>query len=586
MKRKILIITISYIIGFIWGLYFNINIALFLSTLGIITSIVKKKKILLLTLSIITIATIWANREKNRYNNTFNGIKECYIEGIVIENPIYDGSIRKYNLKIIRANNKKVIGNLKVIVYEKMDKSHQAEVTYGDYLSSFGEFVSPSESRNYKGFNYKEYLKTQKIVGSIRTTSEKIYKKRKSKIYIYNRCIHEVNNYIQAKIQKILPRDTSNLFIAIVLGDKTELDERIITNFSEGNLSHILAVSGMHLSYIVAIISFLLSFCGRKHKKIYTIVFVILFCNIAGNTYSIVRASIMIILYLFGCIVHRKSDSLTNISIAALIILIYNPYAIKSFSFLLSFTATLGIILFKTNIDSKLPQFMDKNFVTRYIKNSISLGISANILLIPITAIYFNKISFVFIISNILATVIISIIMPLGIGCIIISIFSVSIAKVFSYFLNTALGILIFISKLSSKIQILNFTVITPNYFKIVIYLLIVGMCSTQIEKYKKYLKKALKIIVISYIAISIISRCNNALNRDMKIYFIDVGQGDSTLIVTPKEKTILLDGGGSEESDYIGKNVLIPYLLNRGIRKIDYVIISHFDTDHVRWNT
>ena len=99
MKRKILIITISYIIGLIWGLYFNINIALFLSTLGIITSIVKKKKILLLTLSIITIATIWANREKNRYNNTFNGIKECYIEGIVIENPIYDGSIRKYNLK-------------------------------------------------------------------------------------------------------------------------------------------------------------------------------------------------------------------------------------------------------------------------------------------------------------------------------------------------------------------------------------------------------------------------------------------------------------------------------------------------------
>ena len=70
---------------------------------------------------------------------------------------------------------------------------------------------------------------------------------------------------------------------------------------------------------------------------------------------------------------------------------------------------------------------------------------------------------------------------------------------------------------------------------------------------------------------------------KNLKIYFIDVGQGDSTLIITPKNKTILIDSGGSQNKDYdIGEKVLLPYLLDRGVYRLDYAIISHFDTDHV----
>ena len=69
---------------------------------------------------------------------------------------------------------------------------------------------------------------------------------------------------------------------------------------------------------------------------------------------------------------------------------------------------------------------------------------------------------------------------------------------------------------------------------------------------------------------------------QNLKVYFIDVGQGDSTLIVTPKNKTILIDGGGSEFSDFnVGKNTLFPYILDRGFNKLDYIIVSHFDSDH-----
>ena len=96
--------------------------------------------------------------------------------------------------------------------------------------------------------------------------------------------------------------------------------------------------------------------------------------------------------------------------------------------------------------------------------------------------------------------------------------------------------------------------------------------------KLRPYLSKCVVILIIVAITVFFI----NKIPYNLKIYFIDVGQGDSTLIIAPNHKTILIDGGGSATYD-VGKNTLIPYLLARKIRKIDYVIISHFDQDHIR---
>ena len=96
--------------------------------------------------------------------------------------------------------------------------------------------------------------------------------------------------------------------------------------------------------------------------------------------------------------------------------------------------------------------------------------------------------------------------------------------------------------------------------------------------KLRPYLSKCVAVLMLSVLMAILI----NKIPHDLKIYFIDVGQGDSTLIVTPNNKTILIDGGGSETYD-VGKNILVPYLLDRKIKKVDYIIISHFDQDHVR---
>lgn len=104
-------------------------------------------------------------------------------------------------------------------------------------------------------------------------------------------------------------------------------------------------------------------------------------------------------------------------------------------------------------------------------------------------------------------------------------------------------------------------------------------------KKLIKRNKKREKIIAVLLIIIIISNIFFNKLPQDLKIFFIDVGQGDSTLIITPKGKTILIDGGGTREKEVfdVGAKILIPYLLDRGITNLDYIIISHFDSDHVR---
>ena len=102
-------------------------------------------------------------------------------------------------------------------------------------------------------------------------------------------------------------------------------------------------------------------------------------------------------------------------------------------------------------------------------------------------------------------------------------------------------------------------------------------------KKIKQFSKiKSITAVILIFILIFTIYNISD--KKTLKIYFVDVGQGDCCLIVTPNNKKVLIDGGGEKSDSYdIGKNVLIPYLLDRGIKKIDYIIISHFDTDHVR---
>ncbi|MCI8345094.1 MAG: MBL fold metallo-hydrolase [Clostridia bacterium] len=273
----------------------------------------------------------------------------------------------------------------------------------------------------------------------------------------------------------------------------------------------------------------------------------------------------------------------------------------------LSYGGTLGIILLNKIIEEKikLPELKSKliNKILTSIKQMLIVSISANLIIFPIIAFHYNTISLTFFISNILAGPILGLIIILGFITIFISFISVQISKMPAIILSIFIRLLIQIANFSSSLPFSKVYVKTPSIFAIILYYVILTIIIYLIKcrdclypnrnrrrfeknilsklKNKKLQKRTIAIILIIVLIFQVIK----ILPWVLKIYFIDVGQGDSTLIVTPNHKTILIDGGGSEinESYDVGKNTLIPYLLDREITKLDYIFISHFDSDHVR---
>ena len=499
-------------------------------------------------------------------------------------------------------------------LYIKISKKINIEVNYGDEVIVEGQFLEPTGQRNYGGFNYKQYLKTLNICGSVNV--EKIQIKDINKLNIIFYLANKLSCNIENKIDDILEKEEASVLKGILLGKTDDIDDKTYEQFRVSNISHILAVSGMHISYIILGTSLLLKKNLGKRNTKYVIIFILIFYMfLTGFSASIVRATIMGIIVIVSELVHRKNDIWTSIALSLICILIYNPFLIIDIGLQLSYIGTIGIILlnktvFKIIRNIKLTKRNKKYKINRkrilFIKKMqeiLSVTISAQISILPIILYHFNLFGTYFFISNLFVSIIIGPIIILGFLTIILSFIFYPISVIFANILKFMIKILIQISNIGN----LPFSKIyfsTPKIWVIVLYYIFIGLfiliypiytkkkISTTQQRFRNIIalikyklresnQKSIKIFLLVFI---IIIFSIYIFPKSLKVNFVDVGQGDCTFIITPKNQTILIDGGGSKSSDFdVGKSTLLPYILDRGYTKIDYVIISHFDEDHVR---
>ena len=444
------------------------------------------------------------------------------------------------------------IDNKKFLIY--IPKNEET-FSYGDKIKVIANFNEPSTARNSGGFDYSTYLKSKKIYGSFRV--EKILEVKKAKKIPF---INKVQEYVKENFNKNLRKENAPLAIGLLLGIRDNISEEVQEDFSNANLTHMLAISGAHFSYIILIVSFICKKLKNKRWQQFILIFaIIFFMKLTGNTPSVVRAGIMSILLILSSILKRQNDVYTNISTSLLIQIINNPYVIFDMGLILSYSGVIGIVTFN-------------KFFSKIIKNKVvCVTLSANLLIIPIMIYKYNTISFTFIISNVLASGLLGLIIMLEIISCIIKI------KPIFVILDISLSLLQKIADFCAKLPFSKVYVTTKTVFVVlalyfIIYLIV------------KLRKKSIPII-ISFVLIFTFSAKiynYNTLEKDvLQIKFIDVGQGDCTLLIN-KGKTLMIDTGGSTDSSYdVGKNVVHKYLLYKGISKIDYLMISHFDADH-----
>ena len=615
MKRPILIAVIGYIIGIIWGIY---NKSIFPYCLGIIAIMYILKKFLnhrnkfrilsikrylryvklyfnKTSLILIIIMSFISNIVVLEFNKEYEEIYQTEGE-IKFIGTIISSKMEKdyYNMYIIKIKNK----NLYIYVDKKIN------LEYGDKISISGDYSKPEVQRNYKGFDYSKYLKSKNVYGIVKVTNVTLIEKNNcSKIL---KTVNKFHQILKDKIKENWKEDSKNIFIGMILGDTEEIDSTAIQSFKNSNISHILAISGMHISYIIIGVSFALNkIIGYRKSKIITIVSIIFYMLLAGTSPSMARASIMAILTIVSGLLHRKSDTLSNVSLSAFILLIYNPFVVFDLGFQFSYIGTLGIILFHKNIFNILKSIKNKSrksILDNKLGKAISVILSAQILIFPISILNSGTFGIYFIITNLLSSLIIGPIIIIGLIYVIVLCINISIANFIGFNLNFLIQILMIISHIGN-LPVGRIYLPTPNFISLLIYFFIIVLIQIKylvyqfeipknqtirrirnivaLIKYKlKSKKKILKLIFITVIVIFII---HNFIPKNLRIHFVDVGQGDCTFIETPRNRTILIDGGGQINSNFdIGKSTLLPYILHRGYTSIDYIIISHFDFDHV----
>lgn len=595
MKRPLLIIAISFLIGIIIEVYLQISIPfiIMLVIVDICSIFIEKYKKYIGVLSIITITIIISivrvSFLENKYDTLYKDVIEKEVKAVgIITSSIKETEYRyTVTVKVKSIEEQTKYKNTKINLSIKKDNIDFDKLQFGNKIYFTGTFSEGETRRNYKGFNYKEYLRSQEIYGSIDVSTIKVIEK--NQINIVSSSINKLSNSLKRNLKELLPQRTSGLMIGILIGDVSDISDEVSKNFKDCNLSHMLAVSGSHISYIMIGLNLVLNkkIFGIRNCKIITIFVIIIFMMLTNMTPSVVRAGICSIIVILASIIHRKQDSFTSIAFAILYTLVENPFSLYNIGMQLSYAGTISIIIFYQEIQNKKVKKKEKTIIDKiknYILDSILLTLSANILIIPLTIYNFNTISLNFVLANLLAGPIMAITTILGLFISIISLFFFPLCKILIIPLNFLLETLLFITEKVSKIPFSNITVITPHIFVIILMYLIIFVCY-YLYKHKEKITKTIKIIGVVTILILILDFIGIKFpTSNLIIHFIDVGQGDSTLICAPSGKNILIDGGGSRDENYdVGESTLLPYLLDRRVNKIDYVIISHFDADHAQ---
>lgn len=502
---------------------------------------------------------------------------------------------------LVKYNGDKFLLNIykdKYSLEKTNDKQFNLDFKYGDVVTFRGKISIPEKLGNEGEFNYKNYLNSNNIVGIISTYDVKVTDVKLGNIFL--NCIYYIKESISKKIDNMIPKNEVGLFKSMIYGDDLDLDSNVKENFKKVGLSHLLVVSGTHMSSVIILLSYIYRFINKKNNMYINIFVIIVFCILSSSGLSIIRAAIMILISVIFTSKNKNINIYVKIFISLVIICIYNPYAILSSGIMLSYFSVLGIVMFQTEIFSFFKikvkyilkiEYVKPKGIKKVIYNAIklilfplSITISVQIMLFPVQLYLFGDFYFVTFLSNILVSYIInffSVISYIYILCINIPYLSGMLAN----FIILILKLIINLTEYLSSFDMLKISIPRLSIISYIIYYLIVLL-----YKFRKYIKlnlsKKIKkhfnkiIFVFTFLGFTFVISNYIYINYfENYVYYFNVKQGNMALI-HKNGKNIVVDMGSTTEN--LASNILLNFAKVRNISKIDLVILTHMHTDHI----
>jgi competence protein ComEC len=464
-------------------------------------------------------------------------------------------------------------------VLDPSDLSMPQELNLGSNISFTGTVYPLEEKRNPSQFDYKSYLASKGIytqVGVQQIHHISPNKRDLSWTFWRHQVLDAIDNNFSTK--------NASLAKALLIGYKNELDRSEKITFSRAGLSHIMAVSGLHVGFILApfwlLIPYFWSFRFGKQLGVFILVAtLLLYAGLTGFSASVTRASIVGVFLAYGKLFHKVRDSKNLTAVAALIILLVNPSDLFSIGFQLSFGAVYAILLTAPVIQRKLPPWIRFQWYGTPVMVVI-ISFIVQIGLFPLLAYYFGEFSIVGPLANAFVVPVLGLAVPYAL-----------LLLPFSMLFST-IGLLLNIP-VDYFLTLLQWFVDTAaswpwSWIQVHIEsVLFFGIWMTGI-----FLIAALPIprmrwkVLIILVSLLCLKQAETLIQKlqpaRLKITFFDVGQGDAALVITPNDRHFLIDAGRWQPDYNSAKYVLIPHLKEEGIDKLDAVFLSHPHADHI----
>lgn len=521
----------------------------------------------------------------------------------------------------------------------------------GDRVVIEGELIQPQIARNFGGFDYRAYLLTQKIhwllkgTGTASVTVNPQVSWEPSTILRWN---DKARSVLGAEMSRLFQEPHAGYMKGIVIGIQKELDPETFRQFSQLGLTHILAISGMHVAVYVGVILVLLRRCRltRETALTVTLLLVPVYVLLSGAGPSVIRAGIMSMIALLAARLGLLKDGLNILAASALMMLVWNPYLLLSVSFQLSFLVTAGLMVYTP---LAAPLFRQ---LPGWLGSSLSVTIIAQLVSFPLTIYYFNQFSLLSVAANLLLVPFITfLVLPLGTLALLLgrvwnaaALLTAQLAEILN---NITFAAVEWVNGFTAGVLIWA----SPSFLWICLYygllygLLLALKRRTEARLVPQFMDDETRplaeldlpgnhintttnqpdllstaksgraalafqaypptgatrwsnpaaILCAVGLTILLYKGYNAEAIRDGSgsISYLDIGQGDSSLITTPGGAHILVDGGGTvsfgnreewriRRSPFeVGAKTLLPLLKQRGIHRLDAVILTHGDQDH-----
>ena len=504
-------------------------------------------KTFLLSLIFLVFILTWYQVFLKRDNSKFSNEEE--ITGLIKSKKVTNNKI---TLELKSKEN--IIINYYVDTYDELNKLNDT-LYEGIIITVHGTLKQPSNNTIPNTFNYKKYLKSKKIYYTFNANAIEIVGNNSNFYY-------QFKHWLSKRIESI---DDTGYIKAFVLGSKDEIDEEVFKTYQNNGITHLFAISGMHISLFSSILLFLLKKIHLKDNQAYPIILLFLlgYTFLVSFTASVVRAFTLYLLLYLNKRLKLGIKTTKTFIYTILLILLLNPFFILDIGFLYSSLTSFGLILFSSYLKTS-------NKVLALFRVSLL----ALLFSLPITINNFYEYNFLSILANILIVPLVStIIYPLSLITLIFPFFH----PILKFFLTI----------LESVSTILNsitwFKIILPKmpYFLIISYYFIIYLLF--ITKKKRY--------VIFLITLLLGYKLSFNFDNNFYVYYLDVGQGDSILLINPRSrKATLIDTGGKKSvsynefppNEYHVSNNVITFLKSINISKINTLITTHGDYDHM----